>query len=47
MAVSDHKCLACGAPLNFDPKSQSWICEYCGTIFKLEDLEKNEKNMKN
>lgn len=43
MAVSDHKCLACGAPLNFDPKSQSWICEYCGTIFKLEDLEKNEK----
>ena len=36
MAVSDHKCLACGAPLNFNPKSQSWICEYCGTEFKIE-----------
>lgn len=43
MAVSDHKCLACGAPLNFNPKSQSWICEYCGTEFKIEDLEKNNK----
>lgn len=47
MAVSDHKCLACGAPLNFDPKSQGWTCEYCGTKFTIEDLEKNIKKYDN
>lgn len=45
MGVNDHKCRECNAELNFDPKSQKWICEYCGTEYDLKDLNANkEKN---
>jgi len=43
MAVADHKCPGCGAPLKFNPKNQKWDCAYCGSSFGIEDLEKNEK----
>ena len=39
MAVNDEKCHACGANLTFDPKSQKWVCEYCGESYSLADLE--------
>lgn len=46
MAVADHKCPSCGAPLKFNPKNQKWDCSYCKSSFELEDLEKNEKKYK-
>ena len=45
MGVSDHKCLACNASLKFDPKSQKWICDYCGSEFTLKDF-RDEKGKK-
>ena len=47
MGVSDHKCLACNAKLKFEPKSQKWICEYCGTEYTLKDFEDEKGNKKN
>ena len=41
MAVADHKCPSCGAPLKFNPKNQKFDCSYCKSSFKIEDLEKN------
>lgn len=40
MNVSDYKCLTCGANLHFDPKTQKWGCEYCGSSYDLAELEK-------
>jgi len=39
----DHKCPNCRANLVFNPKGQNWVCEYCDSIFKLDDLSKNEQ----
>lgn len=46
MAVNNEKCHTCGANLTFDPKSQRWVCEYCGESYSLTDLEsyKNKKS---
>lgn len=41
--VIDSKCPSCDANLKFDPKSQKWICEYCGNKYELKDLEQNTK----
>lgn len=38
----DHKCPACAAPLFFNPKLGKWHCQYCDSIFTLEDLEKHK-----
>ena len=38
-----HKCPNCRANLTFNPKDQNWVCEYCDSKFKLEDLKKNEQ----
>lgn len=43
MGVNDHKCRECNAELNFDPKSQMWICEYCGSSYDLNALKESEK----
>jgi len=39
----NHKCPNCRANLTFNPKDQNWVCEYCDSEFKLEDLKKNEQ----
>lgn len=44
MGVSDHKCIACNAQLKFNPESQKWVCEYCGTEYLLKDLEDDRGN---
>lgn len=36
----DNKCPTCGAKITFDPRSQTWNCEYCGSKFTLEEMEK-------
>ncbi len=42
MNATDHKCPACSASLPFDPTTGTWKCEYCGTTYTIEDLEKVE-----
>lgn len=39
--VLDNKCLGCGANIKFNPKSQKWDCEYCGSTFDENDYKKN------
>lgn len=39
MSITDHKCSACDARLKFDPTTQKWICEYCGSVYELDDLK--------
>lgn len=46
MEVLDHKCPSCTAKLPFNPTTQMWDCEYCGSSYKLEELEEFEKKQK-
>ena len=41
MEVLDNKCPACGAKITFNPKNQMWDCEYCGSKFTLEEMQKH------
>lgn len=43
MSITDHKCIACDAILKFNPKTQKWKCEYCGSEYTLEDLKIEEE----
>ena len=36
----NNKCPACGAPIMFNPKLNKWKCEYCGSEFTLEEMQK-------
>lgn len=50
MDVTDYKCLSCHANLHFDPTKQKWACDYCGSDYDLESLEKvygTDENLKN
>ncbi len=38
----DHTCPSCGAKITFEPKTQTWDCEYCGSKFTLEELKKHQ-----
>lgn len=40
MDVTDYKCLSCNANMHFDPITQKWKCDYCGSSYSLEELEK-------
>lgn len=42
MEALDNKCPACGAKIKFNPKNQSWDCEYCGEKFSLEEMKKHK-----
>lgn len=46
MNVSDHKCPNCDAVLKFDPITGKWKCEYCASIFSLEEVDTFHKNRK-
>ena len=37
----DNKCPSCGAKITFNPKIQKWDCEYCGSKFSLEEMQKH------
>lgn len=50
MEVTDYKCLSCNANMHFDPILQKWKCDYCGSQYALEDIEKaygTDENLKN
>ena len=42
--AADYKCPSCKAPLLFDPELGKWKCNYCESVFSLEELE--NKNVK-
>lgn len=40
MESLDNKCPGCAAPIKFNPIKQCWSCEYCGSNFTLEEMQK-------
>lgn len=42
MEALDNKCPGCGAKIFFNPTTQSWNCDYCGSKFTLEEMKKYE-----
>lgn len=40
MEALDNKCPTCGAKITFNPINQKWDCEYCGSKFSLEGMQK-------
>ena len=40
MELLDNKCPSCGAKITFNPKNQRWDCEYCGSKYTLEEMQK-------
>ena len=44
--VADNKCPRCGANIKFNPTSQKWDCEYCGSSFTLDEYNKETKKDK-
>ena len=42
MSVYTYKCPNCGGGLEFDPKTQSFICEFCGSHFTKQEMETNK-----
>ena len=38
----DNKCPHCGAKIDFDPKSQSFKCNYCGGLVSVDEMKKHE-----
>ncbi len=45
----DNKCPSCGAPILYNATTHNWKCEYCRSVFTLEELKKynNASNAKN
>ena len=41
--VADNKCPHCGANIKFNPTSQKWDCEYCGSSFTLDEYNKEAR----
>ena len=46
MDVDSQKCMGCGATLKYTPATQNWKCEYCGSEFTIEDIEKYQEQSK-
>ncbi len=38
------RCPSCTASIKFNAKLNKWKCDYCGSEFTLEEMEKEEKN---
>ena len=40
----ENRCPACKASISFNPKVGKWKCEYCGSEFTLEEMQKENDN---
>ena len=38
MAATTYKCPGCGAYLSFDPETQGWKCDFCGTLLTENEV---------
>lgn len=47
MKAVSHKCPNCSADLKYNPKVKNWKCEYCASVFSLDELKKNEEKFSN
>ncbi len=47
MDVFSTKCPSCSAKIPFDPKTQLWVCDYCGEKFTAEQIKSFEEQSKN
>ena len=47
--VLDNKCPHCGGIANYNPKTDMWKCDYCGSEITLEEMQQfnNASNIKN
>ena len=43
MNVFSTKCPSCSAKIPFDPKTQMWVCDYCGGTFTAEQIKSFEE----
>ena len=39
----DNKCPSCGANVKFNPTTQKWDCEYCGSSYDISEFEKQQE----
>ena len=46
MEVFSTKCPTCNAKIPFDPKTQKWVCDYCGGSFTAEQIKSFEEAAK-
>ena len=37
--ISNYKCPACGGGLKFNPQKGKVICEYCDSVYSIEEIE--------
>lgn len=40
----DTRCPACSASISFNPKEQKWKCDYCGSTFSIEEMQKHKNS---
>ena len=40
----ENRCPACKASISFNPKVGKWKCDYCGSEFTLEEMQKESDN---
>lgn len=40
----ENRCPACRSSIKFNPKLGKWKCEYCGSEFTLEEMQKHSDN---
>lgn len=43
----EYKCPACKASISYNPKVGKWKCDYCGSTFTLEELNKKNESLSN
>ena len=40
----ENRCPSCRSSIKFNAKLQKWKCEYCGSEFTLEEMQKHSDN---
>ena len=43
----ENKCPCCTASISFNPRIGKWKCEYCGSVFNLDEMKKHSNNAAN
>ena len=46
MKVIDHKCITCGASLEYNVKTKNWKCKFCRSVNLIDNLKIKKKTIK-